>query len=234
MEATGDAQVGAIVEARPFTGSDGRQRLSLATRSDLPLEAQVTSTGATWLDRNLVAREPPPLAQSGFGDEVRDALERRTEQLASEGLARRAGQRAVFARDLLDTLGRRELNTAAAKITAETGLPRQPATEGEHVAGIYCQRVQLASGRFAMIDNGLGFELVPWKPALGGTSRAASVRGRAARWRGGLDLRPQTRPRHLNQLRSLRARARYRAIRSMDTLRARDRLFFLPPLIEQG
>ena len=166
LEATGDAQVGAIVEARPFTGSDGRQRLSLATRSDLPLEAQVTSAGATWLDRNLVARDPPALANGGFGVEVREALERRTEHLASEGLARRAGQRAVFARDLLDTLERRELTAAAAKITADTGLPRRSATEGEHVAGVYRQRVQLASGRFAMIDNGLGFELVPWKPAL--------------------------------------------------------------------
>ena len=93
LEATGDAQVGAIVEARPFTGSDGRQRLSLATRSDLPLETQVTSAGATWLDRNLVAREPTPLAQGGFGAEVRETLERRTEHLASEGLARRAGTR---------------------------------------------------------------------------------------------------------------------------------------------
>ena len=166
LEATGDAQVGAIVEARPFTGSDGRPRLSLATRSDLPLATQVTSAGATWLDRNLVARDPPPLAQSGFGVEVREALERRTEHLKSEGLARRAGQRAVFARDLLNTLGRRELTAAGVKIAAETGLARQPAAEGEHVAGIYRQRVQLASGRFAMIDNGLGFELVPWKPAL--------------------------------------------------------------------
>jgi hypothetical protein len=26
--------------------------------------------------------------------------------------------------------------------------------------------VTLASGRFAMIDNGLGFQLVPWRPAL--------------------------------------------------------------------
>ena len=37
---------------------------------------------------------------------------------------------------------------------------------GDQVAGVYRQRVALASGRFAMIDNGLGFELVPWKPAL--------------------------------------------------------------------
>lgn len=166
IEATGDAPVGAIVEARPFTGSDGRQRLSLAVRSDMSLRTQVTSAGATWLDRNLVAREPPTLAHAGFGAEVREALERRTEHLSSEGLARRAGQRAVFAHDLLNTLARRELDTSAAKLTAETGLTRQPAAEGEHVAGICRQRIQLASGRFAMIDNGLGFELVPWKPVL--------------------------------------------------------------------
>ena len=72
----------------------------------------------------------------------------------------------MFVRDLLDTLRRREVDAAAGRLSAETGLPRQVAAEGEHVAGIYRQRVQLASGRFAMIDNGLGFELVPWKPAL--------------------------------------------------------------------
>ena len=36
LEATGDAAIGAIVEARPFTGDDGRQRVSLAVRSDVP------------------------------------------------------------------------------------------------------------------------------------------------------------------------------------------------------
>jgi Protein of unknown function (DUF3363) len=30
----------------------------------------------------------------------------------------------------------------------------------------YRQRVTLASARFAMIDDGLGFQLVPWRPAL--------------------------------------------------------------------
>ncbi len=30
----------------------------------------------------------------------------------------------------------------------------------------YRQRVTLASGRFAMIDDGLSFQLVPWRPAL--------------------------------------------------------------------
>ena len=30
----------------------------------------------------------------------------------------------------------------------------------------YRQRLALASGRFAMLDDGLGFQLVPWSPSL--------------------------------------------------------------------
>ena len=166
LEATGDAAVGAVVEVRPFDGQDGQRRVSLAVRSDLPLEAQVRSSGATWLDRTLIAREPVALAGTGFGADVSDALVKRADRLAAEGLASRQGARTVFARDLLDTLRRQEIDVASAQLSAETGLPRIGSAEGEHVAGVYRQRVQLASGRFAMIDSGLGFELVPWRRAL--------------------------------------------------------------------
>ncbi len=165
LEVTGDARPGAIVEARAYDDADGRKRLSLATRSDLTVEAQVSSSGATWLDRQLLAREPM-LGSAGFGAEVRDAMDRRIDHLAEHGLARRQGQRVVFARDLLDTLRRRELDAAAASLSAETGLAYRPSAEGETVAGVYRQRVTLASSRFAMIDDGMGFQLVPWRPAL--------------------------------------------------------------------
>jgi hypothetical protein len=36
--------------------------------------------------------------------------------------------------------------------------------EREHVAGTYRPRVTLASARFDMIDDGLRFQLVPWRP----------------------------------------------------------------------
>ena len=89
---TGDAPAGAIVEARAYDDANGRRRLSLATRSDLSIEAQVTASGATWLDRQLLAKDPP-LSGGGFGAEVRDAMEARVDHLAEEGLARRQGQR---------------------------------------------------------------------------------------------------------------------------------------------
>jgi hypothetical protein len=165
LDMTGDAPSGAIVETRAYDDAKGRKRLSLAVRSDVTLQQQVTAQGATWLDRQLLAREPAA-GGGGFGAEVRNAMDRRVEYLSGEGLARRQGQRIVFARDLLDTLRRRELSEAAGKISAETGLAYRPLDDGDHIAGIYRQRIALSSGRFAMIDDGIGFQLVPWRPAL--------------------------------------------------------------------
>ena len=166
LDATSDAAPGAVVETRRFTDAGGRERVALAVRSDLDVEAQATAHGATWLDRRLIAREAVALSEAGFGGEVRKALDRRTEHLVGEKLARRQGQRVLFARDLLDTLRQREIAAAGERLAAETGLPARTALEGEHVAGVYRQRVALASGRFAMIDNGLGFSLVPWTTTL--------------------------------------------------------------------
>ena len=165
LDMTGDAKPGAIVEARSYEDAKGRKRLSLATRSDLSIEAQVTASGATWIDRQLLGRESAT-SGGGFGAEVRNAMDRRADHLIEEGLARRQGQRIIFARDLLNTLRRHELDDAIAKLSTDTGLAHHPTAEGEHVAGTYRQRVTLASGRFAMIDDGLGFQLVPWRPAL--------------------------------------------------------------------
>jgi type IV secretory pathway VirD2 relaxase len=165
LELTGDARPGAIVETRAYEDANGRQRLSLATRSDLTIEAQISAPGATWIDRQLLAKDPA-LSGRGFGADVREAMDRRIDHLAKQGMAERQGQRVVFARDLINTLRRQEVEGVASKLSAETGLAHRPSVEGQHVTGIYRQRVTLSSGRFAMIDDGMGFQLVPWRPAL--------------------------------------------------------------------
>jgi len=119
-------------------------------------------------------------------------MERRVDHLVEEGLARRQGQRVIFARDLLDSLHRRELDDAIAKLSAETGLAHHPSAEGEYVSGACRQRVTLASGRFAMIDDGLGFQLVPWRPGTRTEARPACSGHDDAGRRRRVELRAQT------------------------------------------
>ena len=102
----------------------------------------------------------------GFGREVRNAMQARAEHLADDGLARRQGQRIVLQRDLLDTLRRRELTMVAERLSAETGLPYVKVAADECVSGTCRRRLNLSSGRFAMIDDGAGFRLVPWSHEL--------------------------------------------------------------------
>lgn len=165
LDVTGDAGPGAIVETRAYEDARGRKQLSLVVRSDLSIEQQIAARGATWLDRRLLDNQAIA-GNAGFGAEVSAAMERRADHLVTEGLARRRAQGIVFNRDLLATLRKQELDETTAKIRDETGLAHQPLAEGDHVAGTYRQRITLASGRFAMIDDGLGFQLVPWRPAL--------------------------------------------------------------------
>ena len=171
LDVAGDSTPGSIVELRRFDDARGQRRVALAVRSDLDIERQITAPGATWLDRQNIAREPAALSDSGFGAEVRQAMDARAEHLVEQGFAERHGQRITFTRNLIDTLRRRELEALGEKLAADTGQAFNRAGGGEYVAGAYRQRLTLASGRFAMIevmsgDGGLGFQLVPWTPAL--------------------------------------------------------------------
>jgi type IV secretory pathway VirD2 relaxase len=166
LEAAGDSAPGSIVELRKFDDARGERRAAIAVRSDLDIERQVTATGATWLDRQAISREPAALGGGGFGAEVRAAMDRRAEHLIEQRLAERHGRSVIFSRNLIDTLRQREVGATAQKLAAETGRLFAKAGTGDYVAGAYRQRVALASGRFAMIDDGLGFQLVPWSPSL--------------------------------------------------------------------
>lgn len=159
-------KLGGIVELRGVGRPGGEKpTLVLATRSDLDIAAQVKAPGATWLDHRLIERGAG-VTGGGFGAEVRRAMDARTDHLVGEGLARRFGERTVFERAMLDTLRKRELDFVGAKVAGETGLAYRPAASGEKIAGVVRQRLALTSGRFAMIDDGLGFRLVPWASSL--------------------------------------------------------------------
>jgi hypothetical protein len=49
---------------------------------------------------------------------------------------------------------------------AQRGLSFQETATGGRISGKLVGQARVASGRFAMIDNGLGFQLVPWNDML--------------------------------------------------------------------
>jgi type IV secretory pathway VirD2 relaxase len=153
-------------------------------RSHLPIERQMRALGATWLDQQLI-RGGKDLGEDGFGGEVRQALHQRADFLIEQALAERSGPRVILARNLLATLRERELEQTAKTIVAETGLAYRPVADGERVSGIFRRSVLLASGHFAMLDDGTGFSLVPWNPVIEqrfGRTMSAVVRGGGATW----------------------------------------------------
>ncbi|PVM82095.1 relaxase/mobilization nuclease domain-containing protein [Caulobacter endophyticus] len=163
LGATGDTPIGGLVEVRTRQVPGEKPSLDLVHRSDLSLDRQVGAPGATWLDRQLVVRDPTPLVDSGFGREVKDALDRRRAHLRATGLADRLGRPRA---GLIAGLRAQELARVADNIARETGRTWNKTKAGDPISGVYQRRVDLASGRFAVIDDGLGFQLVPWNRGL--------------------------------------------------------------------
>ncbi|MCV0275842.1 DUF3363 domain-containing protein [Pseudomonas aeruginosa] len=165
-----------------------QQRLggvAVELKSHLPIERQVRVIGATWLDQQLLGLGMQGLGNFGFAGEVRAALQLRVDFLAGQGLAEKQGQRVILAPNLLASLRGREVAAAAQTIATDTGLEHRPVTDGQRVAGIYRRVVMLASGRYAMLEDGMGFSLVPWRPVIEqrlGQQIAATIRGGGVSW----------------------------------------------------
>ncbi|WP_108519149.1 relaxase/mobilization nuclease RlxS [Bradyrhizobium algeriense] len=124
------------------------------------------ASGATWLDKQLVARSPEVIASRGLGAEFEGALRLRRQWLLEQGLAREQSGRIAYARNLLQTLERRELAEVGARITRDTGLDYAEPKPGDRITGTYHRMLTLSSGRFALIERTRDFSLVPWRPVL--------------------------------------------------------------------
>lgn len=168
--------------------------VAVVLKSHLPIERQTRVIGATWLDRQLISGGKG-LGDVGFGGEVKAALQQRVDFLTEQGLAERRGPRVILARNLLATLRSRNVAHAAKDLAAETGLEHRPMADCQRVAGIYRRSIMLASGRYVMLDDGMGFRLVPWSPVIEqrlGMPISAQVHdGRVSwqiRWQQGLSV----------------------------------------------
>jgi Protein of unknown function (DUF3363) len=139
---------------------NGGKDFSVRILSTLDLQRQVSSDGATWLDWELVSPNRTTLANSGFGREVSEAMERRKQSLVNTGHAVRLDDgRIGVPKDFIANLERTEVTRVGKTMAAKRGLIFTIAKTGEYVSGTLVGSTQLASGRFAMIDDGVGFQL---------------------------------------------------------------------------
>jgi hypothetical protein len=147
-------------------------------------------------DENCVTAARGLYGRSDLGIAARSAARIHTQScrarreifLVEQGFAERQGQRVVLTRNLLATLRTREVELIAKEIEADTGLTYRVAEDGERVSGTYRRSLRLVSGRFAMLDDGIGFTLVPWRPVVEkhlGQSVSALVRGQSVSWEFG-------------------------------------------------
>lgn len=133
--------------------------------SPIPLSRLPTYNGATWLDRELI--EPTtPLVEAGFGADAATALRQRQAWLLREELAIEQDRQFLPNANMLSTLETRDLETAGKRLSKLSGLPYTPGSVGDRVEGLLRQSVHLPSGKFAMVERGKDFTLVPWRSVL--------------------------------------------------------------------
>jgi len=170
--------------------------VTIETLSPAPLERLVTADAATWIDRTLIGGEGGPMRDAGFGREVREAQASRRQWLVEQGLAEDQAGTVRLRSDLIAMLQRRELLRVASQLSDELGLDFTEARAGERIEGVLRRRVDLTSGRFALVEKSREFTLVPWRPALerqigkqvAGVMRADGVTWRFGRVRAGLEI----------------------------------------------
>ena len=156
--------------------------------SPTPLAELTHADAATWLDRELASDSPTPVRDAGFGCDVRGAMAARRQWLVGQELADGDGTRARLRSGALAALQRRELLHVAGDLTRELGKPLREVAPGERVEGQLVRRLDLKSGRHALIENSREFSLVPWRDALSrriGQQVAGIVRADGVNWQFG-------------------------------------------------
>ncbi|HTN65343.1 MULTISPECIES: DUF3363 domain-containing protein [Alphaproteobacteria] len=168
----------------------GRDRqASVRVLSPVDLQRQIRSDGATWLDRRLVHGETADLAPTGFGQQVREAMDQRREHhIEQRDATRNRDGRIFYRRNLLATLREREVARAGAEMAEGKALPFRAAKDGESVSGKFTGTVQLTSGKFAIVEKSHEFTLVPWRPIIDrqlGREVAGIMQGGSVSWQLG-------------------------------------------------
>ena len=140
-----------------------------------PIEARILTTwtltdqtralGAAWIDREAVEHGADRLSDEGFGGEVRKAMERRRAFLLARGLVKER-EGASINRALLSHLAAVELSAAGKSLSTEFGKPFVEVPKSGKIEGRYVRDVELASGRYVLIEKRRELMLVSWRRGM--------------------------------------------------------------------
>lgn len=167
--------------------------VTVETVSPVPLDSLAREEALTFLDRRLAGEDQAPARDAGLGRELRQAEAQRRQWLMAEGLAEEQDGTIRLRANALAVLQRRELLRVAGELSDGLGRPVVVATSGERIAGTLLRRVDMTSGRFALVERSRDFTLVPWRPvlerhlgkAVSGIMRESGVNWTFGRQRGG-------------------------------------------------
>ena len=155
-----------------YDASRGGASSTIRILSTLDLERQISSDGATWVDRELTSPNRTPLAPTGYGRRVTTAMDERRQSLVEQGHVTRLPDGKIRApKDLIARLETTEIDRVGKELAAKRGITFIPTHPSETISGKLIGTATLASGRFAVIEaitgNGaFGIQLVPWQPVL--------------------------------------------------------------------
>ena len=142
------------------------QPVEVETLSARPLDQLRDADAATWVDRELASRSPLAVRDAGFGRDVRAAMAGRRLWLVAQQLADVDGDRIRLRANAIMMLQRRELLRVGDELAGELGKPFIEIRSGNAIEGRLVRHVDLASGRFAVVEKSREFTLVPWRPVL--------------------------------------------------------------------
>jgi hypothetical protein len=86
---------------------------------------------------------------------------------------------------MLEQLRQRDLRQAGQALAKELGLSNAQVMEGEQIDGTFSRSVNLASGKYAVIQKSKEFTLVPWRPEMEqcrGKALSGTAGGQGINW----------------------------------------------------
>lgn len=128
-------------------------------------ESQVRAFGETWLDQQLAGQAIEPLGSAGLGGDVRSAMDERMKRHFQRGIVNDRDAKELNDNHL-KALQKEGMLHASLDISKETGLTYRPIQPGDRIEGTFVRVHQTEHAKFAVIDRGREFSLVPWKRGL--------------------------------------------------------------------